>query len=66
MWVESIVCNISVVFLGHSVLAGIGLRMEISVPGMVGDGYKYLSPCSFLDGASLTDSRTAFKMTGDE
>jgi len=27
---------------------GIGVGMGIRVPGMVGDGYKYLSPCSSL------------------
>ena len=29
-------------------LAGIGVGMGIRVMGTVGDGYKYLSPCSSL------------------
>jgi len=29
-------------------LAGIGVGMGIRVAGTVGDGYKYLSPCSSL------------------
>jgi len=29
-------------------VAGLGVGMGIRVPGMVGDGYKYLSPCSCL------------------
>jgi len=29
-------------------VAGIRVGMDIRVPGMLGDGYKYLSPCSSL------------------
>jgi len=34
-------------------VVGIGLGMGISVPGTVGDGCKYLSPCSCLAGTPI-------------